>query len=185
MIIRLAHKFSVVAIALSLNIMVLAAPRTAKELLEAITGAHNATFANETNALTQRLPANDKKAWVGTVAEVQEFISDIAIKKSILPSKEKTAQQEAKRILVDSMARLVRVNNDLLNTIAAAYGIIAIALPADKKATGVREYDHKFKENQIDPKKIDLTSLAVQIEPLAAQKLVVCLTFKIRLNSFR
>jgi len=159
-------KLSVVAIALLLSGSVSAVLRSAADLKKALMVAHSAAFGNKENVLSQRLAADDKQFWNKTLSEVQEFVSAIETKKSILPSKEKNAQQEAKRILVTSMDRLMRVNVDLLNTIAEAYGKLALGLPTQKKQTGTRTL------KDIDPKKLDMRFMANLINPISAQKLV-------------
>ena len=157
---------SVAAIALIFCCSVCAVPRSAHDLKSAIMKAHTGAFGNSSNALTQRLLYDVKQFWQKTVSEVQEFVLAIETKKSILPSKEKTAQKEAKKMLIVSMDRLMAVNNDLLNTIASVYGQIAVSLPAAKKQTGTR------KLADIDPKKIDIRTIGNMVNPLEAQKLV-------------
>ena len=151
---------------LILSCAVSATTKSAKDLKDAVLKAHTNAFGNKASALTQRLTFDEKQFWLKTVSEIQEYVAEIVTVKSFLPSKEKTAQQQTKKILMASMERLIRVNNDLLNSIASSYGIIALGLPDKKKSSGTRLLE------DIDPKAINIKTLDTIIRPLEAQKLV-------------
>jgi hypothetical protein len=149
---------------LTMSFTLSATIRSVGDLNAALLKAHTNAFGNKENALTQRLTYDEKQFWLKTISEVQEFIAAIQTEKGFLPSKEKIAQQGSKKILMASMERFVRINNDLLNTIASSYGIIALGLPINKKANGSRSF------NDINAKAIDLKVLSTMIEPLKAHK---------------
>ena len=151
---------------LTLSCAVSATTKSARDLKDAILKAHTNAFGNKESALTQRLTFDEKQFWLKTVSEIQEYVAAIVTVKGFLPSREKMAQQQAKKILMASMERLVRVNNDLLNSIASSYGIIALGLPDKKKSSGTRVL------KEIDPKAINIKTLDTIISPLEAQKLV-------------
>lgn len=159
-----AYKVYVFICCLTMSFAISAIAKTAGDLKSALLKAHTNAFGNKENALTQRLTFDEKQFWLNTVKEVQEYVAAIVTIKSILPSKEKIAQQEAKKILTASMERLVRVNNDLLNSIASSYGIVALGLPVNKKTLGTRSL------KDIDSKVINLKTLDNVIMPLEAQK---------------
>lgn len=159
-----AYKVYALICCLTMSFVISATIKSAGDLKSALLKAHTNAFGNKENVLTQRLTFDEKQFWLNTVTEVQEYVAAIATIKSILPSKEKIAQQEAKKILTASMERLVRINNDLLNSIASSYGIVALGLPASKKTSGTRSL------KDIDHKVINLKTLDNIIMPLEAQK---------------
>jgi hypothetical protein len=136
-----------------------------KDPLLVITRAHTDAFGNASNILTQRLGQREKQAWVTMMQSARSYIDSIKVSSNLF-FRHNSLQESHKKMLESSMAQLERINIELLNTIALAYGIIANALPQTKKEGGTRNLE------DIDAQKINFDDLALVVLPIEAQQQV-------------